>query len=212
VPKLLAVFGLLVGMLSATMFMNPWQRQGVLVETPEELLGRVLGEGRAWKIDPDFQFRGSTRYLAHANQRLRIDGELMEVFLGIGNEQIRSNTLLTPRLSWPESGYARIEESTIQLENGGPSVRRTILRRGARSILSYAWYERNGSLVAEWFRNAAALDRSPLVRDEHMLAVRISTSLGSGGTGIDSADGRILRVLRRLRPEFEQFAPSQPER
>jgi exosortase len=212
VPKLLAVFGVLVVMLSATMFINPWQRQGVLEETPEELLGRVFGEGRAWKIDPDFQFRGSTRYLAHANQRLRVDGELMEVFLGIGNEQIRSNTLLTPRLSWPESGYARIEESTIQLENGGPSVRRTILRRGARSILSYAWYERNGSLVTEWFRNAAALDRSPLVRDEHMLAVRISTSLGSGGTGIDSADERILRVLRRLRPEFEQFAPSQPER
>ena len=91
-------------------------------------------------------------------------------------------------------------------------MRRTILRRGAKSVLSYSWFERAGSLPAEWLRHALALDRSPLVRPEHMLALRISTALGVGGTRVEEAERRIRRVRDRLRPALRNYAPTATSR
>lgn len=136
----------------------------------------------------------------------------MEVFLGIGNEQIREHTLLSKRLAWPDSGFVPVDESIVSLgENGqGPEVRRVVLRRGARSVLSYSWYERAGSLTAEWLRQATALDRSPFVRDEHMLAIRISAPFGRSRATIDQAEERIRRVWARLEPALKGYAPTRP--
>jgi hypothetical protein len=145
-----------------------------------------------------------------------VDGETVEVFLGIGEEQQRLHTILTPRLAWPGSGYAAIEDEVVSEDEvdraGASDLRRTILRRGAKSVLSYSWYERAGSLPVEWIRHAAALDRSPLARPRHMLAVRISTSLGVGGTRLEAAESRIQRVRERLLPELDDFAPTHPRR
>lgn len=82
-----------------------------------------------------------------------------------------------------------------------------ILRRGGRRLLSYSWYPRAGSLAAEWFRQAAALDRSPFLRDEHMLAVRLSTPIGRGSDELDQAEQRIRKAWARLAPELEGYAP-----
>ena len=208
--RLLAIALILVTMLAASLFIPPWKTITGLTEMPEALLSRVFGESRTRAVAPDYQFRGSARYLAHATRRMRVDGESMEIFLGIGNEQVRSHTLLTPRLAWPESGYAPVDESTLQLGEGGPTVRRVVLRQGARSLLSYSWYERNGSFLVEWLRNALAIDRSPFVRDEHVLALRISTPLGPGGTDEEAADARIAEVWHQLRPELDGYAPTRP--
>ncbi len=83
-----------------------------------------------------------------------------------------------------------------------------VLRRGARSVLSYSWYERAGSLPSEWFRQAFAIDRSPLQRPSHVLAVRISTPIGvgAGPRALESAEARIREVRARLQPELEGFA------
>jgi len=84
-----------------------------------------------------------------------------------------------------------------------------VLRRGARSVLSYSWIEGRGGLSAEWFRQAAALDRSPLARDDHMLAIRLSTHLGPDRSGAREAEARIREAWARLAPELIDYASTR---
>jgi len=205
-----AVVVVLLLMVGLGGLITPWaHRAGGVDEMPDVLLARVFGEQQSRVIPPDYQFRGSVRYLAHSNRRIRIEGETLEVFLGIGNEQIRQHTLISKRLAWPGSGFSPIEDSTVTLTDGGPAVRRMILRKGAQSVLSYSWIEREHGVVREWLRSAAALDRSPFHRPEHMLAIRISTPLGPGGTRVDQAESRIRAAWARLEPELEEYAPTE---
>ena len=52
-----------------------------------------------------------------------------------------------------------------------------------------------------------ALDRSPLEREEHILAVRISVPIVRGDTRVDEAEERVRRAWRRLAPQLEGYAP-----
>ncbi|MBY0460118.1 MAG: EpsI family protein, partial [Gemmataceae bacterium] len=88
-------------------------------------------------------------------------------------------------------------------------VRRMLLRQGARTLLSYSWFERRGSFWQEWWRQAAALDRSPLVRPEHILAIRISTPVERGESSLRNAETRIRQAWSRLAPELEGYAPTR---
>ncbi len=178
-------------------------------EMPDALLARVFGEEASIKVDTDFQFTGSVRYLAHARRRVDIDGMPVDIHLGVGDEQERRFTLLSPRLAWPESGYATLEQGDVALEPGGPNARRMVLRRGARSLLSYSWFERRESFGREWWRQAAALDRSPFVRPEHILAIRISTPFERGESGARDAEARIREAWDRLAPELPGYAPTR---
>ena len=63
--------------------------------------------------------------------------------------------------------------------------------------------------MTEWFRQAFALDRSTLVRPEHMLALRLSTPLGPGALGVPEAEARLREVWRRLAPSLEGYAPTR---
>ncbi len=81
-----------------------------------------------------------------------------------------------------------------------------VLRRGGRSVLSYSWIDRRGRFLAEWFRHAAALDRSPLVRPAHMLAIRISTPIESGAASEVMAEHRIREAWNRLAPQLVGYA------
>ena len=211
IPQLFSVLAVLLAMLGFDHFGSTWEPKGGLDEMPDQLLVRVFGE-HSRPIKPDFQFRGSVRYLAHADRQIRIEGEPLVVFLGIGNEQLRRHTLLTKRLAWPESGFVPVEESIVSLAaNGeGPEVRRMILRRGARRMLSYSWYERAGSLATEWARQAAALDRSPFVRSEHMLAIRIAAPIRRGEASTEQAEARIRAAWAKLGPALEGYAPTTP--
>ena len=83
-----------------------------------------------------------------------------------------------------------------------------LLRRGARSLLSYSWFERRESFWREWWRHAAALDRSPFVRPEHILAIRIVTPVEPTVAGERAAEARVRAVWARLAPELEGYAPT----
>jgi len=213
IPRLLGVVAVLLAMVAVDRFGTKWQPEGGLDEMPDAVLVRVFGE-RSRPIKPDFQFRGSVRYLGHADRQIRIEGEPVEVFLGIGNEQLRGHTLLTKRLAWPETGFVPVEESFVSLgpAGEGPEVRRMILRRGARLMLSYSWYERTGSLATEWARQALALDRSPFARPEHMLAIRIAAPIRRGREPIEQAEARIRAAWDMLRPALEGYAPTTPRK
>lgn len=197
----------LFGMLSIGLTVVPFKTPSGLAERPDDLLERVFSESIRQSIEPDYQFRGSLRYLDHANRMVRFEGEPMEVFLGVGSETLREYTMLSKRLAWPESGWVPVEESVVELEGSDAAVRRVLLRRGGRTALSYSLYPRSGGLMTEWFRQAAALDRSPFVRSKHMLAIRISTGVGRGKGAQERADELIRKAWARLAPELEEFAP-----
>jgi hypothetical protein len=204
--QILAVLSVLIAMLAIGRFGPTWSGARGLVERPGELLSRVFGEDPSAPYPMDYNFVGSVHYLAHARHRARIDGGSVEILLGVANEQDRQYSILTKRLAWPTTGYAAVEESFVELTQEGPLARRMVLRRGARLVLSYSWIERRGGVAAEWFRQAAALDRSPLARSGHMLAVRLSTHLGDGEAGISGAEERIRHIWERLAPELTNYA------
>jgi len=207
--QMLAIAGALVAMLAMNRFLPVWHDVRGLGEKPGELLTRVFGEDPSAPYPMDYNFVGSVHYLAHARHRVEIEGASVEIDLGVANEQQRPYSILTKRLAWPGTGYAPIEERFEDIVEGGPLARRMVLRRGARSVLSYSWIGRRGSLPAEWFRQAMALDRSPFVRPEHMLAIRLSTNVArGGGSRIKEAEERIREVWQRLAPELLDYAPT----
>ena len=207
--RLAVIAGVLASLVAVDRGLPRWQQQRGIAELPDALLARVFGEAASSKVETDFQFSGSVRYLAHARRRVDIDGLPVDIQLGVGDEQERRFTLLSPRLAWPESGYATLEQGDVALEPGGPKVRRMLLRRGARSLLSYSWFERREGFWREWWRQAAALDRSPFVRPEHILAVRISTPVERGESGVRDAEARIRQAWARLAPELPGYAPTR---
>ncbi len=206
--QLYAIASLLVAMLVLGRFLPTWSGARALGEPPSELLARVFGEDPSSPYPMDYNFVGSVHYLAQARHRTPIDGAGVEIHLGVANEQQREYSILTKRLAWPGTGYAPIEERFEELIPGGPLARRMVLRRGAGSMLTYSWIERRASLPIEWFRQAAALDRSPLVRPGHMLAIRLSTRYGLGGSQVEKAEERIRSAWKRLAPELVDYARS----
>jgi exosortase len=208
--RLAGLAAVLVALIAFDLALPRWSFERSLAEMPDALLARVFGEDASYKVETDFQFTGSVRHLAHARRRVDIDGMPVDFHLGVADEQERRFTMLSPRLAWPESGFATIEKSDVALEPGGKPVRRMLLRRGARTLLSYSWFERRGSLWSEWWRQAAALDRSPFVRPEHMLAIRISTPVDRGDAGAQAAEARIRKAWLRVAPELTGYAPTLP--
>lgn len=216
--RLLAVSGIVIAMIGLGRGIEPWSFGRGVDEMPKDVLLRAFGDWPSYELAKDHQFRGSVRYLSWARRSVAVEGAPVDVFLGVAEEQLRRHSILTPRLAWPGSGYEAIQDGPRVLQAGreadgtnAVAARRTILRRGAKRALSYSWYERAGSLPAEWLRHALALDRSPFVRPRHMLALRLSTPVGRGGEQLEEAEARIRLVYERLEPELEGFAPTFPE-
>jgi len=202
-----ALAGILSAMIAFGRFGPTWS--GVsrsLEERPAELLSRLFGEDPRSPYPIDYNFVGSVHDLGHARHRVFVEGGSVEVFLSVADEQQRGTSILTKRLAWPGSGYAPLEETFVEILEDGPMARRMLLGRGAQRFLSYSWIERRGRLPVEWFRLAAALDRSPFVRPAHMLGLRLATPVGGGGDAIEAAEGRIRAVWRRLAPELADYA------
>lgn len=210
--KLAAVAALLGGLVVAERTIEPWHLAKGLAESPDALLERVFGDDLGPPLPLDYKFLGSASHLAQARRPIRVDGSIVEVFLGVADEQRRDVSVLTPRLAWPASGYDRIEARRVELEDGR-RVTRSVLRRGERRALSWSWVERRGAGLREFARQAAALDRSPLVRPQRMLSIRLATGLTgpADGEGMDlrAAEDRLESVWRRLAPALEGYAPTR---
>jgi exosortase len=214
--RIAVVGAVMASMLAIGHFATPWSFERYVDEKAGDVLVRAFDDWPSEKLAPDYNFLGSVRFLTWEDRRVRVDGHAIDVFLGVGDEQRREQTILTPRLAWPASGYAVIDDEYVPVTSLGESewtpsdqdVRRLVLRRGAKMVVSYSWYARAESLPVEWIRQAAALDRSPFVRPEHILAVRISANLGSHGSQREAVEARIRKVYERLEPALESFAPT----
>ncbi|HPG24421.1 MAG TPA: exosortase/archaeosortase family protein [Myxococcota bacterium] len=207
--RLVIVVGALVAMLVAGRTMPKWTYDRGLAEMPDGLLTRVFGEETSRSVDTDYQFRGSVRYLAHARRRVALGAGVVDVHLGVADEQERRHTHVSPRLAWPDSGYAVVEDGEVSLGPDGPIVRRTVLRRGVRTLVSWSWYVRDRGVLRETFRHALALDRSPFVRPRHVLAIRLTTAVGRRGADLEAAEALLRAAWARLAPELEGYAPTQ---
>ena len=79
--------GLLVVALIAIVVVSngiaPYAPAGGLADPPKRLLERAFADSPGKEIPPDFQFRGSIRYLSHHDRSLRFEGGRLNVFLGV---------------------------------------------------------------------------------------------------------------------------------
>jgi exosortase len=198
----------LVVMLGLGHVVPGWQGRSGLAEKPEDLLTRVFGPDSALRLVEDYQFAGSVDYLAQARRRIDVDGTIVEIFLGVANEQKREVSILSTRLAWPASGYDLVEESFGPIVDAGPVVRRAILKRGAQEMVSYSWIERRQTLFVEWLRHALALDRSVFARPHRMLAIRLSTRIGTNDSQISAGERAIRDVWATLEPNLGGYAPT----
>ena len=197
-----------VAMLVISHGVAPYTSASGLDEMPGALLDRAFPEVPGKEIKPDYEFRGSIRYLAHHDREVLFEGERLKVFLGVANEVVRTHTVLSPRLAWPQSGWEPLEDDVVDLAEDATGVRRVLLERSGRQEVSYSWYLREGSLAAEWARQALGLDRSPLERDEHILAIRISAPVVRGEEArLRETEARILRAWQQLAPQLDGYAP-----
>ena len=200
-------------MVGAGRSISPFAVPVGLGERVEALMERVYRESIVSTVPPDYQFRGSLRYLDHAHKILSFEGEPVELFLGIASEQVRQSTVLSKRSAWPASGWIAIEERFVELPGVDVPVRRILFERGGRRMLTYSFDLRSKGLWTEWLRQAAALDRSPWHRPEHMLSLRIAARVRRGGDDrVAEAESRIRRFWAGLAPELEGFAPLDPAR
>ena len=206
-----AVVCVLASMLTIDRLLPRWNQMPQLDQAPAQLLASVFGEDPNAPYPVDYQFAGSVPYLGHARHRVVVDGEIVEIHLGVANEQRRGHSILTPRLAWPASGYEAVSQSVVELSEGGPTARRTLLRSGYDFALTYSWIERRGPQLFEWFRQAAALDRSSFVRPGRMLAIRLTTKFASQGpvSERDASDARLRQVWARLAPSINDYARSE---
>lgn len=209
--RAIAIVGAAVlAMLGAGRVVTPYKAPSGIAERVDPMLERVFGEALGPVIPPDYQFRGSLRYLDHTDRVVRFDGESMELFVGVASEQVRQYTMLSKRTAWPSSGWIPVDEQRVELPGVDAPVRRMLLQRGGRLTLSYSFDLRAGGLASEWLRHATGLDKSPWHRDEHMIAIRIATRVHRSDEDASAADARIRRLWARLAPELEGFAPFDP--
>jgi len=201
----LASPSLLLGvMLGVSAFATPWSYLVPLDRTVDAQVQEVLAEWPSEKVSPDYKFRGSIHYRSWSRRWVLVDGHRVDVLVGLANPTNRKLSTFSGRLARPDSGFAFVEESAVSLTQGAPVARRLILRRGAKRVLSYSWYEPAPSFPNEFLRHALALDRSPFARPETAVAIRLSTTLGKHREDA-KAEARLIRIYERLRPILDSL-------
>ena len=98
---LFVVSAVLLAMIALSELITPWPHTRQVGESAEALLVRALDDWPSEAIKDDYQFRGSVRYLSWSRRTIEVEGETVEVFLGVADEQERRHTILTSRLAWP---------------------------------------------------------------------------------------------------------------
>ncbi len=196
----LASPSLLLGvMLGVSAFVTPWDYFKPLDQTVDARVQEAFAEWPSQRVSPDYQFRGSIHYRSWSRRWVLIDGHRVDVLVGLANPGNRKLSIFSRRLARPDSGFAFVEEAAVSLTQGAPVARRLVLRRGAKRVLSYSWYEPSPNLLSEFFWHALALGSSPFARPETAVAIRLSTRVDGSQSELES-EARLARAYERLKP------------
>jgi exosortase len=188
----------LVCMIAVGFVAKPWNVQKEMVAV-DDLVADALEGWPSQTVDEDYQFRGSVWYRGWSRREVVVDSGTVEIFIGFSDSRVRQLSMFSPRFAWPSSGYAVQSDDVEPLAPGLPNARRLVLRRGARRLLAYSWYEPRPAMPIEVLRHALALDRSPFARTDETVAVRLATRI-RGKSSPEDAEARLQKVYDRIEP------------
>jgi len=173
---------------------------------PDSQIPKELEAWTSTKLDTDLSFLGIVRFRGRVDRRYARNGEVVDLFVGVGNKDPRYGSPFSPKTAFPGSGWWREETRPILLPPDGPSARASILRygTGGQRKLVIDWTEGDNGLGAEIFRFAIAIDNSAWSRSRDGAAFRISTPLRNTSPSRQAAaEALLLDFYRSVRPKLD---------
>lgn len=172
---------------------------------------RTLPGHRGVAQPADDDFLGTVAFTQSAITRYEVDGEPVDVFIGVNNRTIRHNSALSPKTRLPGAGWVAIRRQPIRQPETGREMTELVVRPPpqlpaedrSRELVHH--YVLGGAPIAtETVRALLALDASPFRRTDRQVVVRLSTPLGESETSREDARRRLFEVEGWLEPNLER--------
>ena len=158
------------------------------------------------KIEPDFAFRGSTRFREVVHRRYTLDDGSVTVFVGTADLGQRGGSPLSPITARPGSGWLLRETGEADVEGVPHPVDSYLFEKGKQRVLVHHWYAGRRGLAQETLRSLLAIDRSPARRRETLYVVRLEASIeGRDSTSLAAAEARLDRMESALQPVLDEL-------
>jgi len=191
-----------------------WEHEPYSGESVHKIVGGALEEWPSTKIEPDFIFRGSTRFRWVVERRYVLEDGPVNLFVAVSDLAERGGSPLSPTTKIPGTGWTvkdaeqRLEPKAT-LRESDETERRVevrIVEKGKRRNLVHHFYDNAEGLAYETFRSFVALDRSRWRRTRPIVVVRLATEMASRDLReIALAEARLSRVYEKLNPAIAQF-------
>ena len=169
---------------------TPWHFDDVQLRQAAALVPAEFDGWRSQDKKVDWMFLGKAGFRQAINRDYTRSGERAGLFIGIGAPDIRYQSLFSPKMGLPGSGWTLEEESRRRIGDRDVQVR--VVRRGSKRLLIHHWYEGGGGILAESLREALGLAGSPFREDSPRLVVRVQTAVGLGGAARRAAEQRLV--------------------
>ena len=173
-----------------------WQLNGLAPLRAASLIPAEFDGWRSQDRKVDWMFLGKAGVRQVVNRNYARSGEQAGLFIGIGAPDLRYQSLFSPKMGLPGSGWTLEEESRRRIGERDVQVR--VVRRGSKRLLVHHWYEGTGNLLGESFREALGLAGSPFRRDSPHLVLRVQTALGMGAAARRAAEQRLVNLVEDL--------------
>jgi exosortase len=157
---------------------------------------------RASALEPDRSFLGSVHFTRYSSVAYERGDEVVHVFAGYDDRELRTASLLSAKNEVPGSGWSVEERGRLEMGPAGPLLDSLLARSSSGAVLSAFAYRGVEGVASESVRALLALDRSPLARSAGAHFVRLSTPLAQTPGDRRRAETRLREVWSRLEPSL----------
>jgi len=179
-------------LVAAAASVTPWSPDRGRPGRALTALPPTLGPWRAEALPLDRRFLGSVGYSGWVRRRYSNGDRQIDLLVLEDHRLDPRRSLISPKLAVPNSGWSVV--SAPATSTGAETF--VVERVGERRLVALSYLEAD-SLAREASYALLALDRSPLRRGERLVALQLSTPLGSGPGAAADAE-RLLHEFRRL--------------